>query len=92
MFRIGSAALLNGMQDPSEKFCLIGLAFAARATVGYEAVDGLPARRFRGLRVAGGLFQVVQGVPGIPGFSDMTERLVARNRPVQFAAGLVVTS
>src|SRR5262245_64583747 len=49
----------------------------------------LPGSR-RGLEVAGDLFEVVENVPGLPGFGSMTERLIAFYGALQFAAGFVI--
>lgn len=71
LFRFGRCALLNGSKGDVKEFWLIGLALAARATVGQVACDGSSARRLRRPRVAGGLFEVVQDLSGLPKVWDI---------------------
>jgi hypothetical protein len=50
----------------------------------------LPGSR-RGLGVAGGLFEVVETVPGLPGLGSMAERLITFYDALQFAAGFFIS-
>ena len=62
----------------------------AGAPISQIALDGLSPRLDRRLRVAGGLFKIVQYLPSLPGLGDVAERLIALKRTAQFAAGVVV--
>src|SRR5262245_30824760 len=73
----GGVSLEHGVGDESAQARPRMLTLSAATAIRQIAMHRLLPGSRRGLRVAGGLFEVVEKGPGLPGCGSMSERLIA---------------